>query len=145
MLVPDKEFMGYCWTAFCTRASKTTRKHGKREDLDDFGGFVVILFATKGHGLDDVDIGRFLNWFMPLQLNVELPVCKAFARIDLGKQLRKALLFVLINCGRTFEDVPYYCVRTKSDAPDARPHGRWCSGGSSTERRNPYMGKVSFF
>jgi len=86
LLVPDKKFMGYSWTAFCTRANKTTKKAGKRKDAEEFQGFTVILFATKGYGLEEVDIGLLLNWFIPLQLNASSTVCKAFARIDLGGQ-----------------------------------------------------------
>lgn len=85
LLVPDKKFMGYSWTPFSTRAAKTSKKAGKRGDADeDFGGFMVILFATKGPGLKEISIADLLSWFIPLHLNLRLPVCKAFARIDLG-------------------------------------------------------------
>lgn len=112
LLVPEKQLMGYSWTVFCTRAAKTTKKANKRGDAEDLGGYMVVLFATKGYGLQAVEVGDILNWFMPLHLNLESPVCKAFARIDLGITMTEILRYALLaDFLRFLEDLPYHCIQ----------------------------------
>lgn len=52
--------------------------------IDESGWYQVYFFATVGVNLKSVSIADLLNWFMPIQRNLNIPYCKAFARFELG-------------------------------------------------------------
>jgi len=81
--MPDKELVGFRWSAFHTRARKQKKSKSKfSEDEDE--GYEVMLFATEGLDLPHVTLSQLLNWFMPIELNYRQSSCKAFARLELG-------------------------------------------------------------
>jgi hypothetical protein len=85
--VPSKEFMGYNWSVFHTRAMKTKKSRVRRDEDSDDNGYEVMLFATDGPGLSHVTVHELLNWFIPIHLNGDQSSCKAFARLELGTSL----------------------------------------------------------
>ncbi|KAK6432370.1 hypothetical protein LTR95_011459 [Oleoguttula sp. CCFEE 5521] len=81
MLTP-KEFLGRSWQAFHIQEVKAKR-HGNRPD-DGKKAYRVIFFATHGVGVrDPLSLEKFLDWMVPLTVNVRQPACKAFKRLDL--------------------------------------------------------------
>ena len=81
-LKEEHSFLGRKWRAFhidTLKKGKGTRRSDAMHDKR------IVLFATQGIGIEEpCTIHRMLNKFLPLALNRDQPICKAFARIDLG-------------------------------------------------------------
>ena len=79
-------FLNRYWRAFFTKPNETKIRRAKRDT--ETNSFRVYLFAETGLGISsqqESDIGQLLKWFMPAQLNLDQPLLKFFARIQLGK------------------------------------------------------------
>lgn len=80
----NKSFAGNHWSFLRLRPIKDKR-HGRSKGLGEADdAFEALFFATEGPGLEPVSIQQLLSWFMPLELNVEAPFAKAYARLELG-------------------------------------------------------------
>ena len=88
LLVPNKNLMGYTWDVFHAKPTEKTQKQAHKSERfsepGEVGGHEIVLFATSGPGLGNMCLRELLDWFMPLELNQNLPSCKAYARLKLG-------------------------------------------------------------
>ena len=86
-LEKPKSLWGCSWTAVFMKPSKSTNK--SREKFGDDDGREVMFFAEEGPGLTKVTRQELLNWFLPFSRgsNRELPACKAYSRLELGKSV----------------------------------------------------------
>lgn len=81
--IANKPLLGCCWEVLFTKNPKKTKK-GKKRSLED-DRREVMLFATSGPGLETVSRAEVLEWFLPFKQNPSITACKAFARLELGK------------------------------------------------------------
>jgi hypothetical protein len=80
-LQKEHSFLGRKWRAFHIEAIK----RGKSRQKDMVHDKRIVLFATEGIGIErPYTVGQMLNNFLPMALNKNQGICKAFARIDLG-------------------------------------------------------------
>ena len=86
--IPNKKFMGCKWTAMFARVIKDRRKSKQESNAEYYGGHEIFFFATDGPGLRSLTVDEVITWFIPLELNRSLTVCKAFARLELGTIVR---------------------------------------------------------
>jgi hypothetical protein len=80
-LCVPKDFLGRQWQAIHLKQSKA-----KKEDIERYQGYRVVLLAVNGHGLEPVSIESALQWHMDLD-NAESKqeyFRKRFSRLDLG-------------------------------------------------------------
>ncbi|KAF2395987.1 hypothetical protein EJ06DRAFT_252729 [Trichodelitschia bisporula] len=77
--------LGRTWEAVHVEVYKNSKvsKFGPATPKMKYG-YRVVLFATKGPGLQNKSVDDLVNWFMPLDRNLHLPFTKAFARLELG-------------------------------------------------------------
>lgn len=82
-LLNEHSFLGRTWRVFHVEPLKL--KKSKHKKIDPTHDKRVILFATKGHDIDQPrSIQDLINWFMPLADLKDASFCKTYARLDLG-------------------------------------------------------------
>lgn len=116
----EHRFLGRTWRAFHYEIKKPKRANKiKTEDMR----MRVVLFATSGYDIlpkerfnraenkslsysqhPEMNIQELLDWFMPMEANADMKLCKAFARLDLGLSKTSATLVVKPSQRRFVED-----------------------------------------
>jgi len=84
LTTPGKEFMGYLWSVFYVKQEKRSTKSSRRNQEKEVQGYQVYLFATTGPRLPTVSLTELFNWFLPINRNLKMTSCKAYARLELG-------------------------------------------------------------
>lgn len=83
-LTISKRFLACDWVVFHVRHNKTRLK--KNSQVQTVSScFQAHLFATAGPGLKTISRTELVDWFLPLDLNLGMTYCKAFARLELGQ------------------------------------------------------------
>ena len=80
--VPKKKLLGCSWSTIFMKPSTATNKSVER--FGEVEGRDIFLFAESGPRLETISRNELLNWFLPFQLNKQLPACKAYTRLELG-------------------------------------------------------------
>jgi hypothetical protein len=81
-LLTEHVFLGRKWRVFHIEDLKKSKNVRHKDAVHDKR---IVLFATEGCGIEQpYSVGQMLHMFLPFDTNDNQPVCKLFARIELG-------------------------------------------------------------
>nr|POF24091.1 rna-dependent rna polymerase 1 [Quercus suber] len=98
MLGREQSLLGRTWVQFLPKDRKRGRDFSNDPDSSAPSTYKLFFFATCGDGLEPISMMQLIHWYIPLHLNLDQPVSKLFARLDLA--LSRGTPACTFNCSQ---------------------------------------------